>query len=113
MEVLITRTTNYAYLKHHGILGQKHLMDMAVHSSSEKKAGWRKSLDKDSSTEDNKRKGLSDKQKKAIKIGAAVAVTALATYGAYRLVKSGKLDKYIDIGKTKADSLLKKESRRL
>lgn len=118
MEVLITRTTNYAYLKHHGILGQKwgkkngppYPLDASDHSSSEKKAGWRKRLDKDSSTEDNKRKGLSDKQKKAIKIGAAVAVTALATYGAYRLVKSGKLDKYIDIGKTKADSLLKKKA---
>lgn len=39
-----------------------------------------------------------------------VAVTALAAYGTYRLVKSGKLDKYIDIGKTKADSLLKKKA---
>jgi hypothetical protein len=114
--ILVTRSDEY--LKHHGILGQKwgkkngppYPIDASDHSSSEKKAGWRKSLDKDSSTEDNKRKGLSDKQKKAIKIGAAVAVTALATYGAYRLVKSGKLDKYIDIGKIKADSLLKKKA---
>lgn len=34
----------------------------------------------------------------------------LAAYGTYRLVKSGKLDKYIDIGKNKADSLLKKKA---
>lgn len=114
--IVVTRSDEY--LKHHGILGMKwgkkngppYPLGASDHSTSEKKAGWRKSLDKDSSTEDNKRKGLSDKQKKAIKIGAAVAVTALATYGAYRLVKSGKLDKYIDIGKTKADSLLKKKA---
>ena len=114
--IVVTRSDEY--LKHHGILGQKwgkkngppYPLDASDHSSSEKKAGWRKSLDKDSSTEDNKKKGLSDKQKKAIKIGATVAVTALAAYGTYRLVKSGKLDKYIDIGKTKADSLLKKKA---
>lgn len=118
MEVLITRTTNYAYLKHHGILGQKwgkkngppYPLDASDHSSSEKKAGWRKSLDKDSSTEDNKRKGLSDKQKKAIKIGAAVAVTALATYGTYRLAKSGKLDPYIASGKSKLNKLMEKKA---
>lgn len=118
MEVLITRTTNYAYLKHHGILGQKwgkkngppYPLDASDHSSSEKKAGWRKSLDKDSSTEDNKKKGLSDKQKKAIKIGAAVAVTALATYGTYRLAKSGKLDPYIASGKSKLNKLMEKKA---
>ena len=62
MEVLITRTTNYAYLKHHGILGQKwgkkngppYPLGASDHSTSEKKARWRKSLDKDSSDNDNK-----------------------------------------------------------
>ena len=53
---------------------------------------------------------LSDKQKKAIKIGATVAVTALAAYGTYHLVKSGKLDNYIDIGKSKTETLLKKKT---
>lgn len=118
MEVLITRTANYAYLKHHGILGQKwgkkngppYPLGASDHSTSEKKAGWRKSLDKDSSDNDNKKRGLSDKQKKAIKIGATVAVTALAAYGTYRLVKSGKLDNYIDIGKSKTETLLKKKA---
>lgn len=46
MEVLITRTTNYAYLKHHGILGQKwgkkngppYPLDASDHSSSEKES---------------------------------------------------------------------------
>lgn len=94
--IVVTRSDEY--LKHHGILGMKwgkkngppYPLGASDHSTSEKKAGWRKSLDKDSSTEDNKRKGLSDKQKKAIKIGVAVAVTALATYGTYRLAKFGK-----------------------
>lgn len=117
MEVLITRTTNYAYLKHHGILGQKwgkkngppYPLGASDHSTSEKKARWRKSLDKDSSDNDNKKRCLSDKQKKAIKIGATVAVTALAAYGTYHLVKSGKLDNYIDIGKSKTERYSKRK----
>lgn len=120
MDYVITRTKSSQSLSHHGILGMKwgkkngppYPLDASDHSSSEKKAGWRKSLDKSDSDNQNgdKKKGLSDKQKKAIKIGATVAVTALAAYGTYRLAKSGKLDKYIDTGKNKFDDLLKKKS---
>lgn len=114
--IVVTRSDEY--LKHHGILGQKwgkkngppYPLDASDHSSSEKKAGWRKSLDKGPDDSDNKRKGLSDKQKKAIKIGVAVAVTALATYGTYRLAKSGKLDPYIASGKSKLNELMKKKA---
>lgn len=104
---------------HHGILGMKwgkkngppYPLGASDHSASEKKAGWRKSLDKSSDDNDNdKQKGLSDKQKRAIKIGVTAVGVGLAAYGTYRLVKSGKLDKYIDIGKNKADSLLKKKA---
>lgn len=103
---------------HHGILGMKwgkkngppYPLGASDHSASEKKAGWRKSLDKSSDDNDNdKRKGLSDKQKRAIKIGITAVGVGLAAYGTYRLVKSGKLDKYIEAGKSKADSLLKKK----
>ena len=53
-----------------------------------------------------KRVGLSDKQKGALKIGAALAVAALGTYGGYRLAKSGKLEPFIAAGKQKAAELM-------
>ena len=55
-------------------------------------------------SESDKRKGLTDKQKKYIKIGASVAATALVTYGAYKLYKSGKLDNLILKGRNKIAS---------
>ena len=51
---------------------------------------------------------LSDGQKRAIKIGATVAATALVAYGTYRLAKSGKLNELAEFGKSKTDSLLSK-----
>lgn len=85
-----------AEIKHHGILGQKwgkkngppYPLDAEDHSQREKKAGWRKSLDKGSNSES---------KKKMLKIGAAVAVTGLAAYGAYKLSGKAKLVKDIQI----------------
>lgn len=116
---------NYAHpseLSHHGILGMKwgekngppYPLGVSDHSASERKAGWRKSIDKSTRKGDTKsgsstkKRGLSDKQKKAIKIGAAVVATALLTYGAYKLKQSGKLDPLIDKGKDAIDAVLGK-----
>lgn len=108
------------YLCHHGIRGMKwgqrngppYPLADSKHSASEKKAGWKKSLDKSSSNDENSKKKfkLSDKQKTAIKIGAAVAVAGLATYGGIKLAKSGKLAKAADAGKNAVKGLLSKEA---
>lgn len=93
-------------LAHHGILGQKwgkrngppYPLGAGDHSASEKKAGWRKSLDKGGSGSYNKSRGpqesaknsggkklgLTDRQKKAIAIGAAAVAAGLAVYGGYK-----------------------------
>lgn len=111
------------YLYHHGILGQRwgkrngppYPLDSKEHSASERKAGWRRSLDKGSDETYNKdrnkseKKHLSEGQKRAIKIGIAAAASALAAYGTYKLVKSGKLDNVINAGKEKLNSLFKTE----
>lgn len=55
---------------------------------------------------DKEKKGLTDKQKRAIKIGAAAVGTALVAYGGYKLYQSGALDRFVDRGRMKVDSLL-------
>lgn len=103
------------YMEHHGILGMHwgrkngppYPLGSGDHSASEKKAGWRKSLGKGSVTSNKQKKsGLTDKQKRAIKIGATVAATALAAGGAYYLYKTGKLDKIAELGKNKVSQIL-------
>lgn len=107
---------------HHGIKGQKwgkkngppYPLGASEHSSAERKEGhkgWSKEAKRElknqnggkssnkSSNKTKKKSALTDKQKKYIKIGAAVAVTALATYGGYKLYESGKLDDLISKGK--------------
>jgi hypothetical protein len=125
-------------LAHHGILGQKwgkrngppYPLGADDHSAREKKAGWRKSLDKgggDSynkrrkakvesertgrsggSDAENKKRGLTTGQKRAIAIGAAAVAAGLAAYGGYKLYQSGKLNPALaglaDKGRSLSDS---------
>lgn len=46
-----------------------------------------------------------------MKIGAALAVAALGTYGGYRLAKSGKLEPFVAAGKQKAAELMEEAGK--
>lgn len=102
------------YLWHHGILGQRwgkrngppYPLDGSDHSASEKKAGWRKSLDGGSGESSKKKFQLTDKQKKYLKIGAAVAAAGLVAYGGYKLHQSGALDNFVSSGQNKVGDIL-------
>ena len=112
------------YLMHHGILGQRwgkkngppYPLDAPDHSPSEKKAGYKKSIGggrnedqynrKSNKSTSNQKSGkqekerfhLSDTQKKAIKIGAAAAATALVAYGGYKLATDPRARSLISKG---------------
>lgn len=77
-------------LYHHGIKGQRWGVRRFQNKDGSLTAKGKKRYregDSDSKkkTEETPKKGLTDKQKKAIKIGAAVVGTALVAYGGYKL----------------------------
>ena len=111
--------TDDSYLTHHGIKGQQwgvrngppYPLDTSEHTVSEKKAEHKKALDKHRVMDDNehnveslkdnditKQSGLTEVQKKAIKIGVAVAATFLIAYGTYKLADSGELHRLAEKG---------------
>ena len=92
-------------LKHYGILGMKWgVRKQPEHSNT---------LRRNQKEELSKQRGLTDKQKKILKIGAIAAATALVAYGGYKLAQSGKLkglDNSIEAGKMKVRNLLNKKA---
>lgn len=97
-------------LMHHGIKGQKwgvrRFQNPDGTYTAEGKARRNEGL---TTKAKNKWNSLSDKQKTAIKVGAAVAATALLAYGAYKV---GAVEKIAKVGKAAANKALNSNAAR-
>lgn len=90
------------HIEHHGILGQKwgvrngppYPLSTEDRSSLEKKEAGKSEFH------------LTESQKKALKIGAAVVATGLVAYGAYKLSSSGVLHQKVLAGSFEASKVL-------
>lgn len=128
------------YLYHHGILGQRwgkrngppYPLDAQDHSASEKKAGWKKSLEKDERRSDNMQSPnntSSDETpkkkwstKKKVAVGAAATVAALAAIGGMYVYKKSKIPIHIvtmrfgtmvDVSKLSTNEVILKKGTKL
>lgn len=89
---------NYSYsdeLYHHGIKGMKWGVRRFQNKDGTRTAAGKKryadenpSKAKEDDVNENQKKGLTDKQKKILKIGAAAAGTALVAYGSYKVYQA-------------------------
>lgn len=89
-------------LYHHGVKGMKWGVRRYQNKDGTLTSAGKKRYD-DTEIGELKRKGLTDKQKKALKIGVAVVGTALVAYGAHKVLNDPNI---ISAGKKAIDSMM-------
>ena len=90
-------------LYHYGIKGQKWGVRRYQNKDGTLTSAGKKRYDTNESTK-TKSKGLTDKQKKALKTGVAIAGTILLAYGAHKVINDPKA---LSAGKKVIDSMMK------
>ena len=102
--------SNALYLSHHGIKGQKwgirRYQDEDGSYTDLGKKRRNENSDSSSETTTTKKRGMSDGAKKALKVGAIAAGSALALYGAYKFSEATHLPSKISETKKKIDDKL-------